>query len=401
MNKTQIIVIVVVCVVLGLVSVYLSREEGEEYEAVASMSKRGLMENLDVNQVAEVKITKAKETVTLQKKGDQWTVTERSGYPADFTKLRDAVMDFKDLKKTQSINVPESELGTLELEKPGTGDHSGTLVELRNDKGGELASALLGKTHMQKSDNSNPFFSGGMPDGRFLKLEEGPAEVLVVSEPLREFTAVATDWLDKSFIKIDKIRSLTLRSPEKERSWQVKKEVEKDQFQLGDVPDGREADSGKIKQTASALKYFRFSDVLSGAAKPDQTGLDKAETLIVETFDHFSYELKLASANGKYFCAVKVSANIPETRPAAKDEKPEDKEKLDKEFAEENKKLEEKLDKEKFFEKWIYEIPKSKYETLVVSKKDLTKEKKVEAKPKPATSPKNTPKKPVIPVKTP
>jgi hypothetical protein len=38
------------------------------------------------------------------------------------------------------------------------------------------------------------------------------------------------------------------------------------------------------------------------------------------------------------------------------------------------------LAKEKSFEKWLYEVPNAKYETLVIPKKDLYKEKKAEEK---------------------
>jgi hypothetical protein len=43
---------------------------------------------LPVNSVEKLVITSSKDKATLQKASDIWTVAERSGYPADFSKLR-------------------------------------------------------------------------------------------------------------------------------------------------------------------------------------------------------------------------------------------------------------------------------------------------------------------------
>ena len=51
---------------------------------------------------------------------------------------------------------------------------------------------------------------------------------------------------------------------------------------------------------------------------------------------------------------VTVTAQIPKERAAGKDEKPEDKARLDKEFKDKQKKLEDKLAQEQGYGKWIY-----------------------------------------------
>ena len=75
-----------------------------------------------------------------------------------------------------------------------------------------------------------------------------------------------------------------------------------------------------------------------------------------------------------------VNANLPKERVAGKDEKPEDKAKLDKEFADKNKQLEEKLKKEKQFEKWTYLVAKWPFDPLLKNRAELMVEKKEEAK---------------------
>ncbi len=74
------------------------------------------------------------------------------------------------------------------------------------------------------------------------------------------------------------------------------------------------------------------------------------------------------------------SADLPKERKPGKDEKTEDKEKLDKEFKEKMSKLDEKLKQEKAFEKWTYLVSKWTVDPLLKERKDLLAEKKEEPK---------------------
>ena len=84
-----------------------------------------------------------------------------------------------------------------------------------------------------------------------------------------------------------------------------------------------------------------------------------------------------------------MTGNFPKERTPGKEEKAEDKEKLDKEFAESRKKLEEKLKSVKAFEKWTYVVSKWTVDPFLKERKDLLVEKKEEPKveEKPAVPP--------------
>jgi hypothetical protein len=133
----------------------------------------------------------------------------------------------------------------------------------------------------------------------------------------------------------------------------------------------------------SALNSPSFTDVATNA--PDQTGLNQPTvTAKLETFDGFNYDVKVGKKvsddREDYYVKMAVAANIPKERTAGKDEKPEDKTKLDKEHADKVKNLEEKLKNEKTFEKWTYVIPKFTLDPLLKERKDLLAEKKEEPK---------------------
>src|SRR5437773_321467 len=141
-------------------------------------------------------------------------------------------------------------------------------------------------------------------------------------------------------------------------------------------------DTGKSAPAGNALSFPSFTDVVSPEAKPEETGMNSPVVAKLETFDGFSYTVKTAGKTNEenYYLNLNVSADLPKDRTPGKDEKPEDKEKLDKEFKEKTTKLEEKLKQEKAFEKWTYLVSKWTVDPLLKERKDLLAEKKEEPK---------------------
>jgi len=100
----------------------------------------------------------------------------------------------------------------------------------------------------------------------------------------------------------------------------------------------------------------------------------------VETFDGFKYTLKLGKEEGDSIpVSVAVSAIFPKERSAPADEKPEDKAKLDAEFAAKQTQLTEKLAKEKKFEGRTFLLGKSRVDALLKDRKSLIAEPAPEA----------------------
>ena len=78
------------------------------------------------------------------------------------------------------------------------------------------------------------------------------------------------------------------------------------------------------------------------------------------TEDGFNYVFNAGNEiDQSYALTVSVSADLPGTRTPAKDEKPEDKTKLDKEFQTRHETLEKKLAKEKKLEGRTFLVPKT------------------------------------------
>jgi len=126
----------------------------------------------------------------------------------------------------------------------------------------------------------------------------------------------------------------------------------------------------------------------------------------LDTFDNFTYTVNVGQkTNDNYAMTVKVAAQLPNDRTPGKDEKPEDKAKLDKEFKDNQKKLADKLDQEKTYEKWVYLVSSWTLDPVLKERGQLLVEKKDEKKDeKPAAASTEVPPPPAsiaAPVTTP
>jgi len=226
--------------------------------------------------------------------------------------------------------------------------------------------------------------SGGWPDGRYVMSGAAAGQVAVVSDPLANLEPKADSWLNKDFFKIERPRSIAVTFPNATNSWKLTRETESGELKLADAKPDEVLDTSKASGVGNPFSSPSISDVAAGV-KPEEAGLDKATVIAVETFDGFTYTVKVgAKTNENYFLTLSLVANFPKERTPGKDEKPEDKAKLDKEFADKQKKLEEKLAQEKTYEPWTYLVQGWSVDSLLKERAQLFVEKKDETKKDPA-----------------
>jgi len=288
-----------------------------------------------------------------------------------------------DLKVVHAEQIGPSQFSRFELIEPVQGTNSGTLVEFKDKSDKTIQAVLLGKKHMRKSGNASPFGgSDGWPDGRYILVLNGPKDVAVVSDALSEVETKPDRWLNKDFFKVEKLKGIALTHTNATNSWKLTREIENGAMTLADAKPGEQLDTGKSAPAGNALSFPSFVDVAPPDAKPDETGMDHPIVAKLETFEGFAYTVRIGKKTGdeNYYLDMKVALDIPKERTPGKDEKPEDKEKLDKEFKEKTAKLEEKLKQEKALEKWTFLVSKWTVDPLLKERKDLLMEKKEEPK---------------------
>ncbi|MDB6058730.1 MAG: uncharacterized protein JWO95_2574, partial [Verrucomicrobiales bacterium] len=325
MNRKQLSILVVVAVVIGIAGILAMKNRQQSWTESSAALGQKLLANLPVNDVTQIHI-KGSSELNLVKKDDSWRVAERGDYPANYSEISDFILKSADLKVLQSEPIGASQLARMELEAPGkTGGNNATLLEFKGAGGKTIQSVLLGKKHERKSDRPSPY--GGMdnmPDGRYVMRADDKKNVLLISDPLSNVEPNADHWLNKDFFKVEKVKAITFNSTNAASSWKVTRDTESAPWKLVDAKAGEVLDTNKVSALGSTLNFPSFVDVSTNSAA--DAGLDKPMTLAVETFDNFTYNIKLGKVTpeNNYYTQISVTANLPKERTPGKDEKPED-----------------------------------------------------------------------------
>jgi hypothetical protein len=382
MNRKQLVILLGLVVVLGGAGLLLNKRQKTSWTNSNTTVGTKVLGDFPVNDVAEITIRHDTNTLTLaKKKEDVWRVRERKDYPASYSEISEFLMKARDLKVVQSEQVGSSQLPRLELAQT-QGTNGATAVELKNGEGKPIRELWLGKKHVRKSNQPSPY--GGMddegwPDGRYVKVA-GAGTVLLVSEPFANIEPKPEQWISKDFFKVEKPRLVQVDFPAETNSWKLSRETETGEWKLADAKPGEQLDSSKAGSLNSALSSPTINDVV---VEPNQEALGLAKPVLVklETFENFQYTLKVGTkTNDTYPVMVSVSASLPKERTPGKDEKPEDKAKLDKEFQDRQKVLTDKLAQEKSLANWVYLVSSWSLDTVLKNRTQLMVGKKDEAK---------------------
>jgi hypothetical protein len=385
MNKKQLTLVLGLGVVLALLAVWVGRKQSTPYKETAKEGAK-LLGDFDLNAVAHLTIRSDTNEATLAKQDEVWVVKQRGDYPANFNNISDLVRKLWELKVARTIKIGPSRLPALELSGP---DKGSTLVELKDASGKLIRSLLLGAKSMKEAGESSPFGGGGFPNGRYVMVGGDIKTASLVADALTSVETAPEHWLNKDFFKVEKLKTATVVATNATNNWKLTRETDGGEWKLADAQGDEKADSGKCSSMNYLLNNPSFNDVAL-TWKFDETNKPTTSALL-ETFDHFTYALKLApKGSDDYHLQVTVSADIPKERTPGKDEKQEDKDRLDKEFKESTDKLKEKLKTEKAYEKWTYILSKWTVDALLKERKDLLAEKKEE--PKTEEAQKETPK---------
>ncbi len=389
---------------LGGAAYFLNKKDGAPSKE--SIAAGGKVIALPVEKIEGVVIQSASGKASLTKKDDVWKVEERANFPANYERVHDMLTKLWDLKTVQVQEIGQSQFARLELGEPLAG--AGTKIEFKDKDGKSLGTLLLGKKHMKESGGMGFGGPGGFPAGRYI-VQPGSTRVSLVSETLDEVEAKPENWIAHDFFKIENPSAVTLSGATDAQKWKLTRENATADWKLADAKPEEKTDSAKATPAATAFANPAFTDVLAPDAKPADTGLDKPTVITIETFDGFTYVLKAGKeTNGNQPVTVEVSGKFVKERTPGKDEKPEDKTRLDDEFKKKIKGFEDKLAAEKKFEGRPFLIAKSTLDSVVKARAALltlevaTPPVQAPAQPTPApAAPANNPPKESAPAKAP
>jgi hypothetical protein len=330
------ILVVLLAVLGGTAIVYQQQERARRPSNAASLGQI-LLKDLKAADIASIRIAEGQNVLTLERKDERWTLAERGGFPADFTRVRDFVLKAIELKAGQSEPLGEKDRARLNL------DESGTLLEFRGADGKPLSSLIVGKKYF-KREVDNP--DKALGDGRFVLLPGDPTTVYLVADPLLQATAKTAEWLERSAFQVEKVKTLEVKFPDG-GGYRIERSGDNADWKLAGLKPGEKLEVTKANAASYVLSTLELADVLPKDTQ--DTGLDKPIEITAATFDSLSYDIKVGKLQGdNYFVAFTSTGSV---KPDPKDKD-----------AERVKKLEERQPREKMLQNYVLLIPKNRLE---------------------------------------
>jgi hypothetical protein len=351
MSARSLLILVVLLVVLGGGALLYQRQQANERPRNAEVLGKPLLKDLRAADVAAIKISEPKRTLTVQRKDDGWVIAERDGFPADVAKVRDFVIKLLELKVGQSSPVGDPERARLNL------DDSGTRVELDALDGKPLGVLIVGRKYF-KREVENP--DKAAADGRFVALPKEPGTAYLVSDALAQASTRSADWIDRTSFQVEKVKALEVRYPDGS-GWKIERSADNADWKLADAKPGEKLDIGKANAASYSLSLLELADVAPGDAK--DTGLDAATRINASTLDGLAYEIRVGRAEGDNYYVRFSSAGSVQGN--------DDDERI--------KKLKARLPREKRLSDYVLLIPKSKLDDTLKPRAELL-DRKSEAK---------------------
>lgn len=382
MNKSQILVLIGLCLCAAGAWWLVNSGDGAKKKTSSDTVGAKLLPNFPINEIRKIRITKKQTVAEIAKVNGIWTVPAISQYPADYSKIGNLLKKVNELKIAQVVRLGKKDYARLELQDPKQ-EKGGTRVEFFNEKGKKVAAILLGKEHKKAPPTGGramPWMSGGWPDGRYV-LVEGKKIVALVAETFSAVSAKKNDWLNKSFFKLDKLKSgKALKG--KTLLWQVSRKKESDSLSLeGKLAAGETVDNSKLSAVDSALRYPSFNNIAGPRTPKNEkaNGLDSGRRFEAESMNGLVYTLGIGKEkDGNYPLTLDISYRKPPMPKGKKDESKQDRKKREaafqKKVAEFRKKAE---DEQQRYGKWIYLVSANTVENLLLERKQLIKKPKV------------------------
>ena len=356
MNARTLGVLLVLLAALGGGALLMQRQEGAIRPDDAASLGQPLLKGLQAAQVASVSIRTPKAALTLRQKDGRWTIAERADFPADLDKVRDFVVKAIELKIGQSDPLGDADRARLNL------DASGTRVEFLGADGKPLAALVAGRKYF-KAEPENP--EKALGDGRYVALPADAKQAYVVADPLAQASTASADWIRRTGIAAEKVRSLEVRDAAG-AAWKIERSGDNADWKLAGAGGADKLDVTKANAAAYTLSQLDLADVAPAGAKPEDTGLDKPSVAVATTFDGLTYTVKAGKASGDAVYATIEVAGEP--KPEGKD-------------AEERlKKLNARLPAEKALAGYVLLLPKSKLDDIFKKRAELLEKKEAKKK---------------------
>ena len=291
MKSKTLLVLFGVVALLAAVAAILLRPTGED----ASRRPLGqkMLSDLPFEKIEKIRIVSSSETVTVEKKPDGWGIVEKSGYPADFSKISELVVKLRELKIGRRFTADEPVTDRLALHPPSAvgadPQKTATQLVLLDAEDRPLADLLIGSA--RESDRG---FGG------HYVMRTGQSTVLLVDRSFKYLSAAPSDWLRPEVVDLDseEIESVAYRQGGEagEKGYRISRPAKGEAWVLDGAGKDDVVDPGKAGRVAEALSPLMAEDVVP----VDKAGVDasfsEADRFVYTTFGGRAYTVLLGAS---------------------------------------------------------------------------------------------------------
>ncbi len=203
--------------------------------------------------VARVTLVHGEGKTTLIRHDKEWGVEEKGGYPADFAKLRQALLGLAELRYVEPKTRKPDFYPRLEVEDAGQKDAKSTLVTVSDDKNALLGEIIVGKRRYDEL--------GGGVDGIYVR-KPGDPQSWLASGTL-DLAGNTQAWLQRGIVDIpaDQVKEAVLTQPDGAKLV-IAREKAGDKPALKDAPPETKLKSEEVlNDPVGALANLDLSDV--------------------------------------------------------------------------------------------------------------------------------------------
>jgi hypothetical protein len=266
-----------------------------DYGNNSSSASNKLIPDLEsqMNDVSSVVIRKGNESVTVQKSSDGWVVVERSEYPANIGTLRDLLLGIADAQIIERKTSDPDKYHLIGVNDPS--DEASESVEVVIAGDDFEHSVLLG--------------TPAQSNYRFARPKDQAQSVLIDQNP--DIPDGAGGWLANELVDIgaERVQQVIITHADGEKVTVEKPSPDAPNFDLIDIPDGRELSYPTVANgMAAALAELMLDDVRSAPAQPSTP----VTTATIRTFDGLQIDVT-EDEDGAWLSFLATAADIAET----------------------------------------------------------------------------------------
>jgi hypothetical protein len=269
MSKKSLITLLLLLIVAAGAAVFLKNRERTPSAGAAG---EALLPSLDLAKVGKVTASFAGQTAVLERGEIGWAVATLFGYPADFPRLRQALIELTEIKTGSIVRGG--------MESPAD---FGLLTDATTVTFFDASDAPLATVSLGRSREGAPSRAGG---GRYLRVGDGP--VVLVKEDLRQFSVKSDEWIDKKVLEANSPLAREIKVTLPESSYTLKIAGE-NSFELEGLTQDEKINNGSASRLTRALQSFRCLTVADPAKSGAELGFDKASSYELKTSDGFTY----------------------------------------------------------------------------------------------------------------